>query len=269
MQHVNEGKIGNIYECFVIGEIIKVEKNLEVAVEIALGGNISHIITKDESVAEILISYLKINNLGRATFLPLNIIKGKRLIIDNKTKNNLGYIGIASELIGYDEKFSEVMAFILGRTIICKDMDSALEIAKINNFRFKIVTISGEVINVGGSLTGGSVYSKTSSIVGRKREIKDLAKNLQTLKNELSIKLEKIKQSKFEIVKLDQEDIILMDKVNFDNIELTKLEAKINAIINETNRLKNNIQKLKTEKFSEDNKIKQEINEIEEKKYIS
>jgi len=265
MQHVNEGKIGNIYECFVIGEIIKVEKNLEVAVEIALGGNISHIITKDESVAEILISYLKINNLGRATFLPLNIIKGKRLIIDNKTKNNLGYIGIASELIGYDEKFSEVMAFILGRTIICKDMDSALEIAKINNFRFKIVTISGEVINVGGSLTGGSVYSKTSSIVGRKREIKDLAKNLQTLKNELSIKLEKIKQSKFEIVKLDQEDIILMDKVNFDNIELTKLEAKINAIINETNRLKNNIQKLKTEKFSEDNKIKQEINEIEEK----
>jgi len=265
MQHVSEGKVESIRECFVLGEIIKVDKNLEVAIEIALGATISHIITKDETMAKILINYLKINNLGRATFLPLNIIKGKRLTIDNVTKNNLGFIGIASDLIGYDEKFSEVMAFILGRTIICKDMDSALEISRNNNFRVKIVTLSGEVINVGGSLTGGSVYTKTSSIIGRKREIKELAKNLETLKEEFNISSEKIKQSKFEILELDKEKSELSDKINFENIEVAKMEAKINTFQDEIDRLKNDVKNLENEKNIEKVKLKQCIKEIEDK----
>ena len=192
--------------------------------------SISHIITKDETVAKLLINYLKANNLGRATFLPLNIIKGKMLTIDSETKNNPGFVGIANELIGYDDKFSEVISFILGRTIICKDMDSALQISKRNNFRYKIVTLSGEVINLGGSLTGGSIYSKTSSIIGRKREIQELDSDLHTLKSESLIYLEKIKQSKSEILRLEEENINLKDKAHFENIEKTKMEAKINAI---------------------------------------
>lgn len=265
MQHVNEGKVGSIRECFALGEIIKVDKYLEVAVEIALGGAISHIITKDETVAKILINYLKANNLGRATFLPLNIIKGKRLTIDNGTKTNLGFVGIASDLIGYAEKFSEVMAFILGRTIICKDMDSALEISRINNFRFKIVTLSGEVINVGGSLTGGSVYTKTSSIIGRKREIEELGISLDILKNESLINLEKIKQSKFKILGLDKKKSKLIDMIHFENIEVTKMEAKINTVQDEVNRLKNDMENLDNEKNTEEIKVKQGIKEIENK----
>ena len=265
MQHVNEGRIGSIGECFVLGEIIKVEKNLEVAVEIALGGTISHIITKDESVAKLLITYLKVNNLGRATFLPLNIINGKKLTIDNETKNNPGFVGIASELVGYDEKYSEVMAFILGKTLICKDMDSALQISKNNNFRYKIVTLLGELVNVGGSLTGGSIYSKTSSIIGRKREIKELAKNLLVFKNESLIYLEKIKQNKSQILRLEVENTNFKDKVHFENIEVAKMEAKVDAIEDETIRLKNNKISLETEKLSEENKLEQDIKEIEEK----
>ena len=264
MQHVNEGKVCDIRECFVLGEIIKVEKQLEVAVEIALGGSISHLITKDEIVAKMLINYLKANNLGRATFLPLNIIKGKKLVIDNETKNSSGFVGIASELIGYDEKFSEVVAFILGRTIICTDMDSALKMSKRNNFRYKIVTLAGEVINVGGSLTGGSIYSKTSSIIGRKREIQELAKNLDALKNESLINLEKIKQSKSKILQLNEENLNLKDEIHLENIEVTKVEAKINAIQDETDRLKNNIMNLVVERNSEENKLKQINKEINE-----
>ncbi|MBZ9687929.1 chromosome segregation protein SMC [Clostridium estertheticum] len=265
MQHINEGKVGNIHECFVLGEVIKVEKELEVAIEIALGGSISHMITKDETVAKLLISYLKSNNLGRATFLPLNIIKGKMLTIDNETKNSPGYVGIANQLVGFDEKFSEVISFILGRTIICKDMDSALYISKRNNFRYKIVTLSGEVINLGGSLTGGSVYSKTSSIIGRKREIEELAKDLNTLKSESIIYLEKIKQSKSEILRLEKENINLKDEAHFENIEKTKMEAKINTLEDETNRLKNNIMTLDTEKLSEESKLKIDNSEVDEK----
>ncbi|MGH4122328.1 MAG: chromosome segregation protein SMC [Clostridium sp.] len=265
MQHINEGKVGNINECFVLGEVIKVEKSLEVAIEIALGGTISHMITKDETVAKLLITYLKANNLGRATFLPLNIIKGKKLTIDSETKNDPGFVGIASELIGYDEKFSEVISFILGRTIICKDMDSALHISKKNNFRYKIVTLSGEVINLGGSLTGGSIYSKTSSIIGRKREIQELAKDLNILKSESLIYLEKIKQNKSETLRLEGENINLKDKVHLENIEKTKMEAKLNTIEDETNRLKNNMRNLNIEKLSEESKLKNDNSEVEEK----
>ncbi|MBU3126498.1 chromosome segregation protein SMC [Clostridium tagluense] len=265
MQHISEGKVGNINECFVLGEVIKVEKNLEVAIEIALGGTISHMITKDEIVAKLLITYLKVNNLGRATFLPLNIIKGKKLTIDIETKNNPGFVGIASELIGYDEKFSEVISFILGRTIICKDMDSALNISKKNNYRYKIVTLSGEVINLGGSLTGGSVYSKTSSIIGRKRELQELAKDLNILKSESLIYLEKIKQNKSETLRLEQENTNLKDNIHLENIEKTKMEAKINTIEDETNRLKNNMRNLNTEKLSEESKLKNDNSEVEEK----
>lgn len=265
MQHVNEGKIGNINECFVLGEIIKVEKKLEIAIEIALGSTISHIITKDETIAKTLITYLKENSLGRATFLPLNIIKGKKLEIDNGTKNDAGFIGVASELIGYDKKFKEVMDFILGRTIICKDMDSALQISKGNSYRYKIVTLSGEVVNPGGSLTGGSVYSKTSSVIGRKREIEELAVDLNRLKNESIIYLEKIKQSKSEILRLDEENLNLKDSIHFENIEVTKLEARINAIEDETVRLKNNVVDLNTERLAEENKLKLDKEEVEEK----
>jgi len=265
IQHVNEGKVGNINECFVLGEIIRVEKNLEIAIEIALGGTISHMITKDEIVAKLLISYLKSNNLGRATFLPLNIIKGKNLIIDNETKNNPGFIGIASQLIGYDEKFSEVISFILGKTIICKDMDSALQISKNNNFRYKIVTLSGEVINLGGSLTGGSVYSKTSSIIGRKRELQELDKELHNLKSESLIYLEKIKQCKSEIFRLQEENTNAKDAAHLENIEKTKIEAKIISLEDEASRQKSNIMNLNSEKLTEENKLKSHIEEVVEK----
>ncbi|WP_298837470.1 chromosome segregation protein SMC [Clostridium sp.] len=268
MQNVNEGKVGNIHECFVLGEIIKVEKYLEVALEIALGGTISHIITKDENVARTLINYLKANKLGRATFLPLNIIKGRKITIDNETKSNPGFVGIASELIGYNEKFSEVMAFVLGRTIICKDMDSALNISKYNNHRIKIVTLSGEVINVGGSLTGGSVYSKTSSIIGRKREIKELDKDLSTLKKENVVYFEKIKQGKTETLRFDNENLKIREEIHFENIEVAKKEAKINSILDDTNRLKSNSKKSNIEKSLEESKLKQDYIEIEEKNML-
>ncbi|MGH4119961.1 chromosome segregation protein SMC [Clostridium sp.] len=264
MEHINQGKVGNISECFVLGEAIKVEKRLEVAIEIALGGSISHIITKDEIVAKTLINYLKGHSLGRATFLPLNIIRGKKLNISNETKDHDGFVGIASDLIGYDDKFTEVMTSILGRTIICSDMDSALQISKNNNFRYKIVTLSGEVINQGGSLTGGSIYSKTSSIIGRKREIQQLAADLNTLKNEYFIYTDKIKQCKFEIARLDKVSINTLDEVHVQSIEKTKMEAKINSLEDETDRLKKNLMDLENEKMSEKSKLSRDNSEISE-----
>ena len=154
---------------------VEVEKKFETAIEIALGGAISNVITLSENDAKNLISYLKARGLGRATFLPMNIIKGKRIDIPVEIQKSKGYIGVASDILKYDIKYKGVIEYNLGRTIIAEDMDSAINISKLGRHNYKIVTLTGEVINPGGALTGGSIQGKNANLLGRKREIEELA----------------------------------------------------------------------------------------------
>jgi len=242
MQDIEKGKApASLGQCQVLGEVIKVEKELEVAIEIALGGSISDIITSDEYVAKNLIEYLKQNKLGRATFLPLTIIKGRKLKDIDEIKNEKGFLGIASELINYDIKFKNAIEQIIGRTVICSDMDSALKIAKKTNFSYKIVTLSGEIINPGGALTGGSLYHKNANVIGRKREIEDINKKISELKVEIDAHVSNIESKKTSIKKLDDMCLNLRDEIYQQNIEVTKLTGKINAIDSESEKLKQNI----------------------------
>lgn len=242
MQHISNGKIKNaINNCFVLGDVISVKKDLETAIEIALGGAISDIITSDEAIAKDLIKYLKENNIGRATFLPLTIIRGKKITDIGHYKNINGFIGIASELIGFDNKFSNAIEFILGRTIISRDMDSALNIARKSSYSFKIVTLSGEVVNPGGSLTGGSIFNKSSNIIGRKREIEELRLKIDDTSMEIDNISTRINQSKANIKALDDTVLNLKDQIYHDNIELTKINEKISSINNENEKLTENI----------------------------
>jgi chromosome segregation protein len=238
MQNINNGKIPiALNNCFVVGEIITVKKDLETAFEIALGGGISDIITNDESLAKTLIGYLKTNNVGRATFLPLNIIKGKNIAGLDALKRASGFIGIASELVEYDSKFKNAIDYLLGRTIIATDMNAALSIAKLSNYTYKIVTLSGEVVNPGGSLTGGSTFHKSTSIIGRKREIEELNLSLDETNMLISGLIEKIENDKSIIRKLDENCLNLKDEIYYQNIELTKLQGKITAITEENSRI--------------------------------
>jgi chromosome segregation protein len=266
MKEIENGKT-SIEEnsCFVLGDIIDVEKRLETSIEIALGGAISDIITKDEGIAKKLIIYLKENNLGRATFLPLTIVKGKKLSYVNNISKIKGYIGIASELIKYDQTFVNAIEYVLGRTIICEDMDSALNIAKISNYSFKIVTILGEVINPGGSLTGGSLYNRVASIVGRKREIEETKFKIKNNEENLNGLNSQIKKYSYNIKVLDEENLNLRDKIYSENIEITKIKGKINTIDNESGKLKENLNISKAETEDIDKKIKENIQELTEK----
>ncbi len=134
MERIEKGQVSYGKGTKVLGEIFTVNKDYETAIEIALGGSISNIITKDENVAKLLIDYLKKNSLGRATFLPLNIIKGNRLMVSENIKNVPGFLGLASDLIKFDSKFREIMDYSLGKTIIARDMESALKISKLGNY---------------------------------------------------------------------------------------------------------------------------------------
>lgn len=241
MNEIQNGRLSYAMEkCFVLGEVIEVTKEFQTAVEIALGSALSNIITEDEEIAKKLIMFLKNNNLGRATFLPLSIIKGTRLEPKEISKIN-GYIGIASELIKYNNKFSSIIESVLGKTIIAKDMDSALAIAKASHYSFKIVTLDGEVVNRGGSLTGGSVYNKGSNILGRKGEIEELNTTISKVTKDMDSTKGEIQRLKEEFKTIDDEILNLKDNEHYKNIEITKLQGKVVQVQNDTKNLESNL----------------------------
>ena len=247
MESIHREKIASASDTKVLGEVFTVKKEYETAIEIALGSAISNVITQNEEVAKILINYLKSNHLGRATFLPLNIIKGRKLELDKNIVQAKGYVGIGSDIICYNKEYENIMNYVLGRTIICSDMDSALNIARIGKYNYKIVTLEGEVINPGGALTGGSIKGKNSNVLGRKREIEELVKDINEKKEHHEELIKLVQDIKEEIKSLDEGVLNKRDEVHEKNIELTKKESEIQGLQSETDKLKRNLEISKEE----------------------
>ena len=227
----------------VLANLISVEKKYELAIEMTLGASIQNIVTNTEEDAKKLVKYLRDNKLGRASFLPISSVKGSKL--DKiKTSGISGVIGIASDLVDYDKKYEGIVLNLLGRTVVVENIDSAVELAKKNSYSFKIVTLTGDVINPSGAISGGSAPTKTVSILGRGKEIKELEHSLK----EISKKIEKIKTEKEEYITSikdmlekyekvqkefrDVEIIFATEKQKIDNLglEILKLEAKRDKI---------------------------------------
>ena len=186
----------------VLANIISVPKEYETAIEMTLGQTLQNIVTDTEEDAKKLIEHLRKNNLGRASFLPIASVKGKK--VDRLIKNNLsGVIGIAAELVKVDKKYKEIILNLLGRTVIVDNMETAIILAKQNNYSFRIVTLKGDVINPSGAITGGSVATKFNNIIGRTTQIQELEKDIK----KLSEKIEELEKGKKEYEK-SQEDVL-------------------------------------------------------------
>jgi chromosome segregation protein len=166
-----------------VAENIEVDAKYDLAVETALGPALQNIIVEKTEDAKKCIAYLKKNNSGRATFLPLDSIKGGRLPLDERTLRKPGVLGLAADLIRYDPRFQAVMESLLGRIAITENLDAAIELARANNYRFKIVTLQGDQVNPGGSLTGGSARAQANSLLSRTRVIEDLTVKIKELKD--------------------------------------------------------------------------------------
>ena len=178
MQEAQRGALRNIHG--PVSRLIRTEDSFTVAVEIALGAAMQQIVVGNESDGKAAISYLKRTGGGRATFLPLSTIQG-RILQENGLENCRGFVGIASELVKTDEKYRQIIDNLLGRTVIVQDMDAAINMSQKYRSRFKIVTLDGQVMNPGGSMTGGSV-NKDAGILSRANELEKLSlqeKNLQ------------------------------------------------------------------------------------------
>ena len=251
----------------VLGEIFEVPKGYETAIETSLGSAISNVITDTENVAKDLIEYLKKNKLGRITFLPLNIINGKRIIIDNRVKEIDGYLGIASEIVSFDSKYTKIMDYSLGRTLICTDMESAFKIAKITNYKNRIVTLEGEVLNAGGALTGGSIKGKASNILSRKREIDDLKKRISIEKETLESLSKELEKLKNERKTIDEKILNYTDKAHEIKIEIVTSKSELSNLENEIKKLNINLNSLQDEKKSLDEEILSLNKKLEEYEY--
>ena len=247
----------------VLANIIEVPEEYQTAIEMCLGSSLQNIVTENEEDAKRLIEHLRKNNLGRASFLPITSVKGKKL---EKIKGkNAGVIGIASDLIQYSKKYENIILNLLGRTVIVQDMDTAIRVAKDNGYSFRIITIEGDVINPSGAITGGSVAKKTVNILGRGREIEKLQKEIKTLEEQIQ-KLEKEKDNYQESIENVLEMVSSLEK-QLQEIEITYAtgKEKINAIEENIHRIETRLNKLK----EEDKKLEEQKEEnIETKKAL-
>lgn len=237
-----------------LGQVIEVPSKFEKSIEAALGAYMQNIITNDESSAKFAINYLKKNNLGRVTFLPMNIIKSNKIDTRN-IKVGTSFIGIASDLIKFDDKYRNIIENILGRTIIIDNIDNAIRFAKENNHKFKVVTLDGEILNPGGSLTGGSLRV-SGNILSRKRLINEYKEKIELLKAEIDrlyieknevdnntkIIKEKLKQISIDINSLDKEIIIENAELNKFKEEIKSLKISVEKLENEKNGLGSNLE---------------------------
>ena len=164
----------------VVAMLLQVPREYETAMDMALGGAMQNIVTETEQDAKVLIDYLRKNRLGRATFLPLSTVRGRTLSAREREVLSLpGCIGVASELCGYDPIYRGVVESLLGRTVVAKDLDSGIAIMRAGGHAFRLVTLEGDVMHSGGSMTGGSIQQKAQNLLGREREMKELAAKLE------------------------------------------------------------------------------------------
>jgi chromosome segregation protein len=267
----------------VVADIIKTESKYETAIETALGGNIQNIVTDNEETAKRLIEYLKRDKLGRATFLPLTSISGKEGGRQEKLLTEKGVLGYANQLVQTEENFRELMMYLLGRSLVVDTIENALLLARKYNYSLRIVTLDGELLNPGGSLSGGA-YKNNSNLLGRRREIEELERKvskLQAALNTLDVDKEQQKKDRSEAREaLEKNKTVLHEtyltqntiKMSLSQEEKKKKDGRliyeeitkeIKEIERQSIELNDNIDRLKLELKSNEEKSKENEHRIE------
>ena len=257
----------------VLANIIEVPEQYQTAIEMCLGVSLQNIVTDNEDAAKKLVEHLRKNNLGRASFLPITSVKGKKL--DKIKGKEKGFIGIASDLIKFDKKYEQIILNLLGRTVVVDNMDTAIKVAKQNGYSFRIITVEGDVINPSGAITGGSVSKKTVNILGRGKEIEKLEKEV----NDLKVKIQNLQKEKEDYERsmedtLEEATVLEKELQEIDityatekqksiaiNENIKKIEDKLGKLKEENAKL----EKQKEESIANKEKLQKEIDELAKK----
>lgn len=233
-----------------LAQLINVDKKYEVAIEITLGGALQNIVTQTEEDAKRAIEYLKSNKLGRATFLPISAISGKNFEGNTiqRIKNSAGFCGIASNLVTVDSRYNGIIDSLLGKVAVVDTLDNAIKMARTFGYSFRIVTLEGDLLSTGGSMSGGSMDNRGTGILSRSREISELDAELKALKDVEKQLENDIKMLTKDIAEINKE--ITNTQSDMKNNELVKIrdESHLSQIEENMKKTSSRIDMLKQEK---------------------
>ena len=221
-QAVTPGIIG------AVADIIKVEAKYETAIETALGGSIQNIVTDTQETAKKMIGYLKKNRYGRVTFLPLDVVKGKEFTREEILSES-GVIGAANQLAEYDEAYKDLFASLLGQILVVEDMDAGIRIANKYHHSIRIVTLEGDSLNRGGSMSGGAFKNK-SNLLGRAREVEELKGRLDKWTKAIGKDEEKYNENEKKLKEYQQNMVDLEKEIQEISLELNTQQMSQSAI---------------------------------------
>ncbi|MFF2876832.1 chromosome segregation protein SMC [Gottfriedia sp. NPDC057991] len=275
-----------------IAELITTNKQYEIAIEIALGAATQQIVVENDEHARRAIQFLKQQRLGRATFLPMNIVKARFVpanVIEG-LKRNPSFIGVASSLVSYSSEYEQVIQNLLGTVLIAKDLKGANELAKLVGHRYRFVTLEGDVVNPGGAMTGGAVRTTNSSLIGRQRELEEITvklKDMQEKTNSLESEVQTLKATNLEssskaqtlndeILKVKQIIVSIMEQlksIEFEekniNDALAIYDLEMGSSASDLLKVKDRLEELSSLNANVKNEIsskEQQINELTERK---
>ncbi|HBP66164.1 MAG TPA: chromosome segregation protein SMC [Desulfosporosinus sp.] len=209
--------------CGTVADLMTVQEKYELALETALGAGLQNVVAEHEKAAKIAIAYLKAHQFGRVTFLPLDIIQGHRMSVNQAVEQDPGYIGIAVDLVTYDRLYKPALEFLLGRIVVVTDMNAATRIAKASGYRLRIVTLEGDQVHPGGSLSGGSVQRRGGNLLARSREIEALSVALVQLEKELAEEEREYSKLDFRLREIQE---------SMENLSLKQREEKEHQVMN-------------------------------------
>ena len=250
----------------VVADLIKVEKAYEVAIETALGGSIQNIVTSDEDTAKRMIDFLKKNKFGRATFLPLTSVGLRGGFTDNGALKEPGVIGLASTLVQADKQYEGLVRYLLGRVVVADTIDHAVALARKYRYSLRIVTLEGELLSPGGSMTGGA-FKNSSNLLGRRREIEELEESVKLLKKDLDALNQAIDENRSKRNALRDKIAALAEKLqkeylvqNTAKMEISQMESRRDETASGYHHLKDEAVEIETQMAE----IKEEKHRIQE-----
>ncbi len=253
----------------VVADLIKVEKAYEVAIETALGGSIQNIVTSDEDTAKRMIDFLKKNKFGRATFLPLTSVGLRGGFTDNGALKEPGVIGLASTLVQADQQYEGLVRYLLGRVVVADTIDHAVALARKYRYSLRIVTLEGELLSPGGSMTGGA-FKNSSNLLGRRREIEELEESVKLLKKDLDALNQAIDENRSKRNALRDKIAALAEKLqkeylvqNTAKMEISQMESRRDETASGYHHLKDEAVEIETQMAEikeEKHRIQEELN---------
>lgn len=214
----------------VVADIIRVPEKLERAIDMVLGGALQNIVVDRDEDAKRMIEYLRANRFGRATFLPISSVRGRTLSAAERSVLSMsGCVGLASELVEFDPKYQGVMDNLLGRTVVAENLDAGIAIQRAGRYQFRLVTLEGDVMHSGGSMTGGSVQSRVTNLLSRSREIEQSEKLLTSLDSKLNENLNGLKKLEEERGELKKQRSELYDAAHAQDVICARAEENLKA----------------------------------------